>query len=174
MTATSRAEKERLLTLLEERKRRAFVYRYRTLHANLYAWQREFIANTAAYSQVCLIAANRIGKTYTGTYIDAIHALGDYPDDWEGHTVRACAADLVPGLLGREDARPAAGADRRPQGRHDGFTGGLIPPEHIKGYESMAGTPNALRTVYVRQIGGGDVQARAASSSGRTRRASTP
>jgi hypothetical protein len=47
MTATTRVEKERLLTLLEERKRRAIVYRYKTLHAILYAWQREFIANTA-------------------------------------------------------------------------------------------------------------------------------
>src|SRR5450830_1746152 len=85
MAATSRAEKEQLLALLEEKKRRAQVYRYKTLYAALYAWQREFIANTAGYSQVCLIAANRIGKTYTGTYIDAIHALGDYPEGWEGH-----------------------------------------------------------------------------------------
>jgi hypothetical protein len=51
------------------------------MHAKLYPWQREFNANTAAYFQVCLIAANRIGKTYTGTYIDAVHALGDYPTD---------------------------------------------------------------------------------------------
>ena len=51
----------------------------RTMYEGLYGWQREFIGHTANYSQVGLIAANRIGKTFTGTYIDAIHALGDYP-----------------------------------------------------------------------------------------------
>ena len=86
MSATSRAEKELLLAMLQERERRARVYRYKALHRNLYGWQREFNANTATHTQVCLIAANRIGKTYTGTYLDAIHTLGDYPDDWEGHT----------------------------------------------------------------------------------------
>jgi phage terminase large subunit-like protein len=157
MTAANRAEKVKLLALLQEKQRRAFVYRYRTLHANLYPWQREFNANTAAFFQVCLIAANRIGKTYTGTYIDAVHALGDYPAGWEGHTFEHAPLIWCLGYSG-EKCRDLL---QEPiVGKKDGtaFKGGLIPPEHIKDYESMAGTPNALRTVYVRQIGGGDVQ----------------
>jgi phage terminase large subunit-like protein len=158
MTATSRAEKELLLALLEEKARRARVYRYRAMYQKLYAWQREFIGNTAAYTQVCLIAANRIGKTYTGTYIDAIHALGDYPDDWEGHAFNH--APLI-WCLGYSGEKTRDLLQEPILGRKDGskFAGGLIPPEHIKGYEAMSGTPNALRTVYIRQIGGGDVQA---------------
>lgn len=158
MTATSRAEKELLLALLEERRRRAHVYRYRGMHGSLYPWQREFIGNTARYSQVCLIAANRIGKTYTGTYVDAIHALGDYPTDWEGHVFNH--APLI-WCLGYSGEKTRDLLQEPILGRKDGtrFTGGLVPPEHIMGYEAMVGTPNALRTVYIRQIGGGDVQA---------------
>lgn len=158
MTAASRAERELLLAMLQERERRARVYRYRRMYTTLYAWQREFIANTADYSQVCLIAANRIGKTFTGTYMDAVHALGDYPDDWEGHYFNH--APLI-WCLGYSGEKTRDLLQEPIIGKKDGssFSGGLIPPEHIKGYESMAGTPNALRTVYIRQIGGGDVQA---------------
>lgn len=85
MPNLSREEKLELIVLLEEKKRREMKFRYRKLFDSMYEWQREFIAKTASYSEVCLCAANRIGKTYTGTYIDAIHAMGDYPDDWPGH-----------------------------------------------------------------------------------------
>jgi phage terminase large subunit-like protein len=158
MTALSRGEQEELLVLLEEQERRALTYRYKTLYASLYDWQREFIADTATYSQVCLIAANRIGKTRTGTYADAIHALGDYPDDWEGHRFEHAPLIWCLGYSGEKtrDLLQAPILGRKVEG---GFVGGLIPPEHIMGWESMSGTPNALRTVYVRQIGGGDVQA---------------
>ncbi|MFX9169442.1 DNA packaging protein, partial [Acinetobacter baumannii] len=38
------------------------------------------------------------------------------------------------------------------------WVGGLIPPEYILDHESMTGTTNAMRTIYVRHGGGGDVQ----------------
>lgn len=154
----NREDKIVRLMLLEEKKRRQHVYRYRTLYPLFYEWQQEFIEYTAKYSQVCLIAANRIGKTYTGTYMDAIHALGDYPDDWKGH-----AFDHPPLIwcLGYSGEKTRDLLQAPILGRKNGtaFEGGLIPPEHIMDYESMVGTPNALRTVYVRQIGGGDIQA---------------
>lgn len=78
-------EKRELLMLVEEKARRKRVYRYRHIFAILYGWQREFIARTAEYNEVCLCAANQIGKTFTGTYLDAIHLMGDYPDDWPGY-----------------------------------------------------------------------------------------
>ena len=34
----------------------------------------------------------------------------------------------------------------------------MIPPEYILEHESMTGTTNAMRSVYVRHGGGGDVQ----------------
>ena len=51
----------------------------------LYPWQRQFITATKSYRQCLLQAANRVGKTYTGCYMDAIHATGRYPDDWTGY-----------------------------------------------------------------------------------------
>lgn len=158
MSRLSRAEQEELLTLLEEQERRALVYRYRDMHAMLYGWQREFIGNTKEYMQTCLIAANRIGKTWTGTYIDAIHAIGDYPDNWEGHCFAHAPLIWCLGYSG-EKTRDLLQTPILGRKIGNGFEGGLIPPEHIKDYESMVGTPNALRTVYIRQIGGGDVQA---------------
>ena len=51
----------------------------------LYDWQKRFISATASNRQCLLMAANRVGKTYTGCYIDAVHATGRYPDWWEGY-----------------------------------------------------------------------------------------
>lgn len=52
---------------------------------SLYEWQERFITATANYRQCLLMCANRVGKTYTGTYLDAIHLTGRYPTWWEGH-----------------------------------------------------------------------------------------
>lgn len=149
MSSLSRAEREELLLLLEEQQRRAKLNRYRTMYGGLYGWQREFIGATAEYSQVCLIAANRIGKTWTGTYMDAIHALGDYPADWTGHRFEHAPLIWCLGYSGEKtrDLLQAPIVGRKIDG---GFEGGLIPPDRIIGYESMSGTPNALRTLLVR------------------------
>jgi phage terminase large subunit-like protein len=149
----TRAEQEELLALLDELERRKQMFRYRTMFPLLYAWQQEFIANTATYSQVCLIAANRIGKTYTGTYVDAIHALGDYPGDWPGHKFDHAPLIWCLGYSG-EKTRDLLQAPIVGRKNGDQFEGGLIPPDRIIGYESMTGTPNALRTVLVRHSSG--------------------
>ena len=150
----TRVEQEELLALLEEQERRRHVFRYRRMYPRLYPWQREFIANTATYSQVCLIAANRIGKTYTGTYVDAIHAMGDYPADWEGHRFDHAPLIWCLGYSG-EKTRDLLQAPIVGRKNGDAFDGGLIPPERILGYESMVGTPNALRTVLIQHSSGG-------------------
>lgn len=159
MQGLSKAEKLELIAILEEKERRAQVYRYRKQFSQLYDWQREFVGNTARYKQVCLIAANRIGKTWTGTYMDAIHALGDYPDDWNGHTFSHAPLMWLLGYSG-EKTRDLLQTPLLGRKVGNQFAGGLIPAEHIAEYESMSGTTNALRSVYIKQIGGGDVQAK--------------
>lgn len=148
-----RASKEELLLLLEEQKRRAECRRYLTVFGTLYDWQRDFIAATSRYSQCCLIAANRIGKTYTGTYVDAIHALGEYPEGWTGH--RFDHAPLI-WCLGYSGEKTRDLLQMPLVGRKigDTFEGGLIPADRIVGYESMTGTPNALRTLFVKHATG--------------------
>jgi phage terminase large subunit-like protein len=149
----TRAELEEFAVLLEEKARRQADTRYKTQFATLYDWQTDFIAQTASFSQCCLIAANRIGKTYLGTYIDAVHALGEYPDDWPGH--RFDHAPLI-WCLGYSGEKTRDLLQKALVGRKigDKFEGGLIPASRVIGYESMSGTPNAVRTVLIKHITG--------------------
>ena len=149
----TRAELEELAALLEEQAARLHANRYRSVFATLYGWQLDFIAATANYSQCCLIAANRIGKTYTGTYIDAIHALGEYPEDWPGHKFDHAPLIWCLGYSG-EKTRDLLQAPLVGRKIGDTFEGGLIPADRIIGYESMTGTPNAVRTLLVRHKSG--------------------
>lgn len=119
-----------------------------------YPWQHQFIKDTTDYSEVCLCAANRIGKTQTGIGIDAVHATGLYPEGWDGHkfthppliwilgySMEKCRDLLQFPLVGRKV--------------NDTFTGGLIPVELIEGYEGASGVPNACRTLFIRHASGG-------------------
>lgn len=149
----SRSELEELALLLEEQAARERSRLFTTIFGGLYCWQTEFIHQTATHSQCCLIAANRIGKTYLGTYMDAIHAMGEYPEDWTGH--RFDHAPLI-WCLGYSGEKTRDLLQNPLVGRKigDKFEGGIIPADRILGYESMTGTPNAVRTLLVRHVSG--------------------
>lgn len=149
----NRSDMEELAVLLEEQAARLAANRYRAVFAELYGWQTEFIGATATHSQCCLIAANRIGKTYLGTYMDAIHALGEYPDDWEGHRFDHAPLIWCLGYSG-EKTRDLLQTPLVGRKNGDGFDGGLIPADRIAGYESMTGTTNAVRTLLVKHKSG--------------------
>lgn len=153
----TRDKKLELLALLEEKRRRDDVYRYKQFGEKLYPIQRELLQRTASHTQVCFMAANRVGKTMTGTYMDSIHALGHYPDWWDGYAFDHAPLIWLLGYSG-EKCRDLLQKPIFGRREDDSWVGGLIPPEYILGHESMTGTPNAMRTVYVRHGGGGDVQ----------------
>ena len=153
LRSVDRARKEELLALLDERRTRAKNRRYKTLFDTMYGWQRDFVRATARYSQCCLVAANRIGKTFTGTYIDAVHALGEYPDGWDGHTFDHAPLIWCLGYSG-EKTRDLLQLQLVGRKLGDRFEGGLIPADRIIGYESMTGTPNAVRTLVVKHSSG--------------------
>ncbi|WP_276971533.1 terminase large subunit domain-containing protein [Tatumella ptyseos] len=150
----SREQKIELVKLLEEKKRRADVYRYKSFYQTRHPWQKRFIASTKEYSQSALIAANRVGKTETATYIDAIHAMGDYPDGWTGHRFEHPPLIWVLGYSGEKcrDLLQTPIIGRKTDG---GWVGGLIPGDLIVSVEAMSGTPNAVRSVYIRHKSGG-------------------
>ena len=153
----TKSQKLEMIALLEEKARRDEVYRYKKFGEKLYPFQRNLIRSTVDYSQVMLMAANRVGKTMTGTYMDSIHALGHYPDWWDGHAFEKAPLIWMLGYSGEKirDLLQTPVFGRRGE---NGWSGGLIPPKYILEHESMTGTPNAMRTVYVRHGGGGDVQ----------------
>ena len=156
MSAT-RVELEELARLLEEQAARLKANRFRTIFASMYDWQVEFVTATANFAQCCLIAANRIGKTYTGTAIDAIHALGEYPEGWTGHRFDHAPLIWCLGYSGEKtrDLLQTALVGRK---LGDKFEGGLIPAERVIGYEAMAGTTNAVRTLLIRHRSGDTAQ----------------
>tara|TARA_R110000850_G_scaffold100316_1_gene207498 strand:+ start:319 stop:1770 length:1452 start_codon:yes stop_codon:yes gene_type:complete len=154
VAALSRSEKIELLNLLEEKERRANVFRYRSMFDTLYDWQKDFIKMTSEFPAVCLCAANRIGKTYTGTYIDSIHLMGDYPDAWEGHKFDKPILAWLLGYSG-EKTRDLLQQELFGRLQNQKLTGGLIPADLIVDYKSMSGTSGALREVRVKHISGG-------------------
>jgi len=150
----TRPDKLNLLAMLSEKARRSEVYRYKKMYNGLYGWQQEFIANTEEFSAVCLCAANQIGKTYTGTYIDSIHLMGDYPEGWEGYKFNRGIKAWLLGYSGEKtrDLLQNELFGRMVEGR---LSGGLIPQELIVDYKSMSGTSGALREVRVKHSSGG-------------------
>ncbi len=149
----TKEEKLEVIYLLEEKKRRESLYAARNAYRKMYDWQKEFIAATAKYYESCLCAANQIGKTYVGTTLDAIHLLGDYPDDWVGHkfdTAPMCWALGYSMEKTRDLLQSALFGDVN----GNEFSGGLIPKERIVSYERATGTANAMRTVRVKHSSG--------------------
>ena len=142
-------DKIELIGLLEEANRRAAEVLYLTVFDSFYDWQKEFVLATKTYHECCLCAANQIGKTYTGTDIDAMHLLGEYPEDWEGHKF-----DFAPMCWGlgysMEKTRDLLQSALFGKYLNGGFEGGLVPKSRIIGWESATGTPNAMRTVRVK------------------------
>lgn len=151
MNSKAKAE---YLTLLEEKVRRQKKRAITTRFNQLYDWQRDFLAATADYHECCLCAANQIGKTFTGTYIDAVHLTGDYPDDWDGHKF---GRQIQMWGLGysMEKTRDLLQSQLFGSFVHGRFEGGLIPEDKIVSWESATGTPNAMRTVRVKHSSGG-------------------
>ncbi|MCK6840513.1 terminase large subunit domain-containing protein [Enterobacter roggenkampii] len=153
LNGMTKSQKIELIQLIEEKQRRENVYRYKRFYKSRYPWQKKFIAATAQFTQVALIAANRTGKTDTGTGIDAIHAMGDYPEGWDGHKFDHAPLIWCLGYSG-EKCRDLLQTPILGRRTDNGWDGGLIPGELIVDTEPMQGTPNAVRSAYIRHKSG--------------------
>lgn len=118
---------------------------------SLYLWQRKFIAATAGYRQCLLMAANRVGKTYLGCFMDACHATGRYPDEWEGHRFDHAPLIWCLGYSG-EKCRDILQTALFGSYSNGVFSGGLISPDYIVGSVS-GGTPKLASEVHVKWEG---------------------
>jgi phage terminase large subunit-like protein len=143
------SEEIELLALLEQEDAYQKSILYRSVFDSFYDWQKDFAKATSEYFECCLCAANQIGKTYTGTELDALHLLGDYPDDYEGYRF-----DFPPlcWLLGysMEKTRDLLQSVLFGKFVNGAFEGGLVPADKILSHESSGGTANAMRTVRVK------------------------
>lgn len=159
----NKAQKIEYARLLEEKIRRNKKNKLGRMLSSLYPWQRRFVAATKEYIVCLLMAANQVGKTRTGTAVDAVHLTGDYPEDWEGHEFTFAPTCW---LLGYSGEKTRDLLQKKLFGDLDGttgkFSGGLIPADRIDtqasgrhNYKAMSGTSGAAREVRVRHRSGG-------------------
>jgi len=119
-----------------------------------YPKHMRFFEAGSSYSERCIMAANRVGKSEgIGAYETTLHATGRYPGWWVGKrfnkpiTAWACgttsttARDIVQFKL---------------IGNPEDFGTGLIPEKYIiKTTPKAGGVPNAVDTILVKHISGG-------------------
>ena len=118
---------------------------------HVYAWQNRFIEATSVYRQCLLMAANRVGKTYTGCYMDAVHATGRYPDDWPGHKFTTPPLIWCLGYSG-EKCRDILQSALFGDYSSGVFSGGLISTDQIVDAVG-GGTPRLASDVKVKWTG---------------------
>lgn len=160
------SEKRELLSLLEEKERRKARRKLFDLYPedgplrrDLYAKHLQFFAGGREHMERCMMAANRVGKTWgVGGYETALHLTGLYPDWWPGRRwnrpisawvagdTRATTRDIV------QQALLGIGSE----GKSGDLGTGLIPGDCIVGEpSSMQGIPGAVETVKVKHATGG-------------------
>jgi phage terminase large subunit-like protein len=166
LASLSFSEKRELTELLEERARRKNRRKLFDLYPDegplrreLYAKHMDFFAAGSKYRERCMLAANRVGKTWgIGGYETALHLTGLYPDWWQGrrfdYPIAAWAAgdttqttrDIV------QHALTGVGGEGS-----DGELGtGLVPGNLIIGQPTAArGISGAFDTMRVRHSTGG-------------------
>lgn len=156
----NREEKLELLTLLEERSRRAKgrkILNYfpdtGPLRRELYQKHLAFFQAGTTFRERCFMAGNRVGKTETGGgYEIVLHLTGNYPAWWNGKRfhgpINAWAAGDTSKTV-REIIQSKL------LGKVGEYGTGLIPKETIARTTAKQGVSDAVDTVFVKHISGG-------------------
>ena len=102
-----------------------------------------------------LMAANQVGKTYSGAAEAAYHLTGDYPDDWLGRRwdrpVKGWAASKT-GLSTRDTVQKYLVGE---PGVVDLIGAGMIPKDRIIDISTARGVDSLIDTIQVRHKSGG-------------------
>ena len=154
------------MSLLEEQERRKARRKLSALYPDtgplrreLYPKHMAFFAAGVEHMERCMMAANRVGKTWgVGGYETALHLTGRYPEWWPGRRfdrpvqvwvagdTRTTTRDII------QHALCGVGAE----GKSEMLGTGLIPGDDIIGEPtSMPGVPGAFDSVIVRHTSGG-------------------
>lgn len=124
-----------------------------------YPYQIEFhnakgYQTNAPASQRLLLAANKIGKTYSAAMEVAIHATGRYPDWWKGtrflHPVEIIVSGLTNESVRDIGQRELLGDPTDPKS----LGTGTIPKVTVGKVRNKAGVPNAIDSIRIRHSSG--------------------
>jgi phage terminase large subunit-like protein len=159
-------EKRELLSLLQEMERRKSRRKIFDLYPEngplrreLYAKHMAFFHGGIEHMERCMMAANRVGKTWgVGGYETTLHLTGKYPEWWTGRRFNHPVGAWVAGDT-RTTTRDIVQVALLGVGG-DAGTGeigtGLIPGDSIVGRPTpMQGVPGGYDTVAVRHESGG-------------------
>lgn len=148
-----RLQQMEYIEVLEEQARR---FRTRRMSQfNAYPWQRKFYHAGAKKKQRLMMAANRVGKTYSAAMEVAFHLTGRYPSWWDGHRFTGPITCWALGVTG-EQIRDVVQKALFGEFEGDGPNGtGAVPHKDIAGFVRSSQTKNLLKDVQVRHISGG-------------------
>lgn len=105
--------------------------------------------------QRALMAANQIGKTFSGAGETALHLTGLYPDWWEGHRFSKPVEFMVASTT-NETTRDRCQRELFGEPTDDKQIGtGAVPLECIGERVRKPGVPNAYDSVLVKHVSGG-------------------
>ncbi|CAN5815608.1 hypothetical protein BH20PSE1_BH20PSE1_01230 [soil metagenome] len=154
----SRAEKEELLELLEERVRRESRNRFHTLYPDLGILSRDrypkhiaFFAAGKEHKEVAFVAANRVGKSMCVCYELTCHLTGLYKEWWPGRRFDRAVTAWIAGedtKAVRESLQPLLFGPAGSLGT------GLIPGDSIVGTTARSGVPEAIDAAAVKHVSG--------------------
>jgi len=123
------------------------------LRRALYAKHLAFFAAGRTHQERCMMAANRVGKTFAGGFETALHLTGRYPDWWEGRRFAWPIEAWAAGDTAETTRDIVQAALMGPPGE---LGTGLIPADTIVGEPSRrSGSTGAFDTARIRHASGG-------------------
>lgn len=145
--------RERLKALqeYEQLKREAKLYFYKP-----YPKQKEFHAAGRLYKERALMAANRVGKTWSAGMEVAMHLTGIYPEWWDG---KRFDRPTRWGFGSKTAELTRDGAQKVLLGSFTEFGTGTIPKANLIEHKLARGTPEAVEIIRVRHNSGGTSEA---------------
>ena len=140
---------EAIRVIREHRKKNKFE------HFTPYEWQTTFYGAGVQHKQRVLMAANRVGKSYSASYEVACHLMGKYPDWWTGVKFTRPVNIWALGVTG-EQLRDVLQKEFFGvlNGRQFDNTG-FITQERVRSITPAAGTPRLAKDVFVWSDTGG-------------------
>lgn len=134
-----------------------------------YAWQQRLFDAPIDIKQKMLLAANRVGKTFSAGYYMGCHLTQDYPENWKGfkfdHAITSIAGGVdntqLKDVVQRELFGDVVADDKGKR-----FTGGWVHPHEIVSVEWNNQVTNLARKIMIKgQYGLSSITLRAYSQS---------
>jgi len=154
LSKLSLQQKIELLPLLQAKAR--FIEQNRLRYYSPYEKQKEFHAKGKTKRERGFLAANQVGKTIAGGAETAMHLTGLYPHDWGGlrfdKPIRSMAGSESAELTRKGVQRILVG----PPEDKSAWGTGMIPGDCIVSTSSRQGVADAIASMTVKHVSGGN------------------